>query len=55
LKTRSTFINESMLGLISLVEPTSIDEALKDDVKFKHVSFKIFYARFQHQRHKYEC
>jgi hypothetical protein len=31
MKTRSTFRNESMLGLISLVEPTSIDEVLADD------------------------
>ena len=32
LKTRSTFRQEySMLGLISLIEPTSVDEELTDD------------------------
>jgi len=31
IKAISTFRNESLLGLISLVEPTFIDEALTDD------------------------
>jgi hypothetical protein len=31
LKTRSVFKNESRLGLISLIEPTSVDEALSYD------------------------
>jgi len=31
LKTRSTFRNASMMGLLSLIEPTSMDEALTGD------------------------